>query len=216
MALLLCCVPRGLADTITFHLNSPPSNNVWDGIYVGPYDATTLAGAHILIIRDDFKDESNYNTYSYAVHSFGNLVGTLWGGQPNAATLYQEAAWLTVGLYQKTDVTQAYYSYAIWAVFDPSDASAWLRKYNDAAACNYIFGQGNNCASPTVSAGGLLYRPNRTMEVRSTRTFSYTPQCVAARPLSATSRNSFTSSRCLWAVQLCCTCFLLPSRASTP
>lgn len=153
---LLCWVPGAFAGTVNLQISNPPSNNVLDGIYVGAYSATnTATGSPTQIICDDFKDDSNFNASNYTVHNFGNFVGTVWGS--GAATLYQDAAWLTLGMLNQSGAQQGYYSYAIWAVFDPSDVANWLTKYGDVTACNTVFGSGSwGQSGCTAHSGGLL------------------------------------------------------------
>ncbi len=163
LLLLGCMAPAALAGTVTAQLNNPPSNNVLDGIYVGPYSATnTQTGGSMQIICDDFKDESDYNPATYTTNSFSSLGSTLWGaqllgshGMNYVTTLYEQAGWLAIGMVNATGAQQGYYSYALWAVFDASDVLSWLKNANDMAACNAIFG--NNCTSANASAGSLLY-----------------------------------------------------------
>ena len=134
--------PGAFAGTLNLQLNNPPSNNILDGIYVGSYGAmNTATGAQTQIICDDFKDDSNFNAATYVVHSFSNLIGTVWG--LGAANQYQQAAWLTLGMLQQTGTVQGFYSYAIWALFDPSDVAKWLTSYSDSSACNAVFGSGS-------------------------------------------------------------------------
>ena len=156
MACLLCLAPSAFAGTVTLQINNPPSNNILDGIYVGTYGATnTSTGAQTQIICDDFKDDSNFNAATYVTHSFGNFIGTVWG--PGAAAQYQQAAWLTLGMLQQSGTQQGYYSYAIWAVFDPSDVAKWLTTYTDSSACNAVFGSGSwGGGKCNAGSGGLL------------------------------------------------------------
>jgi hypothetical protein len=166
-ALLLCLAPNLFAGT-SLELNSPPSNNVLDGIYVGSYSATnTVTGAQTQVTCDDFKDESNYSAATYTVNTFNNLGSTLWGsylmsaqgGHESLASvtaLYDEAAWLTLGMLSKNGTTQGWYSYAIWAVFDPTDVANWLTQYGDSTACNTVFGNGSwGAGGCTKGNGGL-------------------------------------------------------------
>ncbi len=37
---LFCLAPAALAGNVHMALNDPPSNNIMDNIYVGPYNAT--------------------------------------------------------------------------------------------------------------------------------------------------------------------------------
>jgi hypothetical protein len=163
-AALLCFVPGLLGQEL--QINDPASNNVLDGIYVGSYGATNLAtGGSVQLVCDDFKDESNYSAASYTTNTFSSLGSTLWGSSllkagdtlAQVTTLYDEAAWLTLGMLKQTGTTQGYYSYAIWAIFDSSDVAAWLTKYGDSAACNAVFGSGSWAGGKcTAGTGGLV------------------------------------------------------------
>ena len=144
---LFCMAPTAFAGngTITAQLNNPPSNNVLDSIYVGPYNGTnTETGAAMQMTCDDFKDESDYSVATYSVRAFSptNLIGTLWGSLQNAAMLYEEAGWLDLGMMHQSGATQGYYSYALWAIFDSADVVAWLQQNGDTAAYNAVFGTG--------------------------------------------------------------------------
>jgi hypothetical protein len=154
-AAMLWAMP-GFAQTL--QINNPPSNNVLDGIYVGSYSATNVnTGGSVQITCDDFKDDSNYNKATYTTNTFSNLGNAIWGS--GNLNLYEQAAWLTLGTLSNTGTTQAYYSYATWAVFDGIDVANWFTKYGDSAACNQVFGtgawSGSTCSSK-VLAGGLL------------------------------------------------------------
>jgi hypothetical protein len=168
---LFCLAPAAVAGDVHMALNDPPSNNIMDNIYVGPYNATnTDTGASMKVICDDFRDESNYNTYTYTQVSFSNLGSslgnTLWGSsllrqgdsQNYIMGLYEQAAWLAEGMLSLSSGQQAYYAFALWAVFDPSDVLSYLRSFGDTNACNAIFGGHQNCSSSSVvQAGGILY-----------------------------------------------------------
>jgi len=154
----LCLAPHLLAQSDTLTINNPPSNNILDGIYVGAYNATQLGGGQVQITCDDFKDNSDYNQETYTVHNFGSFGSTLWGAMPGAVTLYQEAAWLTLGMLSQSGAQQGYYSYAIWAIFDPTGVKNWLTTHGDATAYNAVFGSngllaqaaGKNFSSSTL------------------------------------------------------------------
>ncbi|MGB8772266.1 MAG: hypothetical protein WCC92_21840 [Candidatus Korobacteraceae bacterium] len=162
---LFCLAPAALAGTVGAQISDPPSNNVLDGIYVGSYSATnTGSGAPMQIICDDFRDESNYNPATYATNTFNSLGSTLWGSllqgrdsMSQITALYEQAGWLASGVMSTSGTQQGYYSYALWAVFDPTDVFNWLKTYNDAAACNAIFGGSSGCTNDGAAAGGLLY-----------------------------------------------------------
>ena len=154
VAALMCAAPCAVAQ-VSLQLNEPPSNNTLDGIYVGAYSATnTQTGAPTQVICDDFMDNSDYQQETYTVNNFSDLGNTLWGqklGVTNATPLYDEAAWLALQMVGLTGKEQGYYSYAIWAVFDPTDVANWLIGHNDTAACTAIFGN-----TTCTGSGGLL------------------------------------------------------------
>src|SRR5208283_2025696 len=130
---LLCVGPCAFAQSVNLQLNNPPSSNVLDGIYVGSYSATnTQTGGSVQMTCDDFMDASNYNSYSYNVSAFGNFSSTLWGS--GAAKQYEEAAWLDLGMLKQTSLVQGYYSYAIWAIFDPGQVLSYLNNAGDKGA----------------------------------------------------------------------------------
>jgi hypothetical protein len=164
MLVLLYLSSACVAGNVSAQLSDPPSNNILDNIYVGPYNATNIqTGASMSIICDDFKDASDYNPATYTTNSFSTLGNTLWGasllkqgdtmGQVTA--LYEQAGWLVFGMINATGKQQGYYSYALWAVFDASDVLNWLKNSNDFAACNAVFG--NSCTSTHAGSGSLLY-----------------------------------------------------------
>jgi hypothetical protein len=158
---ILCLAPAALAQTVDLQISDPPSSNVLDGIYVGSYTATNEStGGSVQITCDDFRDESNYNSETYTVNSFSSLGSTLWGtvlGTATATPLYEQAAWLTLQMLQKTGTTQGDYSYAIWAVFQPNQVANWLTSYGDSTACNAVFGNGSwNSKGCTAGSGGLV------------------------------------------------------------
>ncbi len=163
-AVLICLSSAALAGNVTAQLNNPPSNNILDSIYVGPYNGNNLSGGGSMqMICDDFKDDSDYNQATYTTHSLSNLTGTLWGGLQNAAVLYQEAGWLAAGMMTKTGAVQGYYSFALWAIFDPTDVLNWLKTAGDNSACNYVFGA--TCANVNLSSpavGSLLYNAEQS------------------------------------------------------
>jgi hypothetical protein len=161
IAAALCFVPAAFAQTVQLQISNPPSNNVLDGIYVGSYTATNLStGGSVQITCDDFRDQSNYNTETYTTNTFSSLGNTLWGtvlGTAAATPLYEQAAWLTLQMLQKTGTTQGDYSYTIWAIFQPSQVASWLTTYDDSTACNTVFGSGSwGAKGCTAGTGGLI------------------------------------------------------------
>jgi hypothetical protein len=168
-AVVLYLVPAGWAQTVELKIDNPPSNNMLDGIYVGSYGAQNLtSGGSVQIICDDFADHSNSNPTNYTTNTFSTLGNTLWGSfltslgysPGQVTTLYEEAAWLAVGMLGQTGLQQGYYSYAIWAIFDPLGVAQWLTKSSDSGACNAVFGMGSwngwGCNASTTNKGGLV------------------------------------------------------------
>jgi hypothetical protein len=145
---------------------------VWDDVYVSPYYGTVDGVPNTQVICDDFADHSeingkpwNANITQLSSLSASTLGSTLWGsyysGSQSTQTIvdwYEEAAWLTLGLLAQPakSADKAYYSYATWAVFDASGVLSWLSSHNDTAACNFIFGAGNNCKTTNLTTGALL------------------------------------------------------------
>ena len=162
---LLCVAPCAGAQNVTL---TSAGNNIYDNIYVSPYYATVNGATNTPIVCDDFRDDSHLNTgWTANIVAFsslataGGLSATAWGSASNALQLYEEAAWLTEGVLNQGSATQGQinYSYAVWAVFDPSGVASYLDNSGhpsaaDVALCNAIFGAGG-CTSSTVT-GGLL------------------------------------------------------------
>jgi len=149
-------------------------NNVYDGVYVSPYYATVNGVANTTVICDDFADNSYLNTPAWGASTtkFSSLsstsIPTAWGAKDGAfqstLSLYDDVAWLSLQLLQQPTGTsgvlgtQDEYSFAIWAVFDPSGVLSWLQTAGpngtpDTALCLAIFG--NSCTSDKAT-GGLL------------------------------------------------------------
>jgi hypothetical protein len=155
----LCLAPWAVAQNVTL---TSAGSNVYDGVYVSPYYATVNGATNSKIVCDDFADDSYLNTsWTANIQSFSSLAtslaNTAWGGAGGTLKLYEEAAWLTTTLLLQTSGTagQVNYSFAVWAVFDPSGVVNQLKAYGDTATCNAIFGAGNNCLNTNVT-GGLL------------------------------------------------------------
>jgi hypothetical protein len=167
---LLCFAPCAFAQNVNV---TSAGNFVYDNVYVSPYYATVNGVANTQVICNDFADETKLNTswpanitqFSNLSSSLGNTVWGAWyssaaGGSISSSTItqwYEEAAWLTLQLLAQPSGTnnQAWYSYAVWAVFDPSGVVNWLKSFGDTTACNKIFGSGNNCVNTNVTGGYL-------------------------------------------------------------
>ena len=170
------------ASTLQAQMNNPPSNNILENVYVGPYSFTNLSNSSSFqMICDDFKDETNFNPATYTVRSFdpNNLGGTVWGSMQNAAALYEQAGWLAAGMMTKTGFTQGEYHFALWAVFDPADVIAWLKNFGDGAGiCNDVFGAGNNCGSTNITGGLLLQAEQNYSSGNYSNMLILTPPCT--------------------------------------
>jgi hypothetical protein len=137
---LLCLAPCAFANSLTM---TGAGNNVMDNVYVGPYYATVNGVQNTPVICDDFADESYIgHTWNYTANNFSTLGNALWGNQTNN---YDAAAWLTLQMLSlngnPSNATQVgYLSFAIWSLFDGSNAlkglnstqlagvNAWLGK----------------------------------------------------------------------------------------
>ena len=137
---LLCFAPCAFANSLTM---TGAGNNVMDNVYVGPYYATVNGVQNTPVICDDFADESYLgHTWNYTANNFSTLGNALWGNQTNN---YDAAAWLTLQMLSlngnPSNATQVgYLSFAIWSLFDGSNAlkglnstqlagvNAWLGK----------------------------------------------------------------------------------------
>ncbi len=172
-------------DGIQVDLTGTGIGYVYDSVYVSPYTATVNGAPNTQVICDDFSDESYLGqpwsantTMLSGLSSDSELGRTMWGSyylskgvaDTTIVGWYEQAASLSLGLLQQTQgsASQAYYSYAIWAVFDPGDVLKWLQTHGagggaDVAACNAIFGSGNNCGSTTVTNGLLSLSYNKNL-----------------------------------------------------
>jgi hypothetical protein len=146
-----------------------------DGIYVGAYNAT-LNNTPANIICDDFEDEVYQNESWTASVTQANTItnsttGLKWStggdlaywGVSNSniqlgydAMLYLAQQVLPISLQNGQNAqTIGYYSYAIWAIFDPSAVYSYL-KQNDS---NFVYTWGQ-VEALVQTALGKTYTPN--------------------------------------------------------
>jgi len=170
-AAALCFAPCALGQgQVNINLTNA-GNNIMDGVYVGPYNAT-VNGTSTQIICDDFTDESYIGeSWTANVTTLSNLNGTKWGGLSNATTLYDEAAWLATQMlsptYSQNPAQVGLLAYALWAVFQPSAVESWLGATS--AAWQAVQGW-LNCAAaqqftPGEFANFFLYTPNMSYPI---------------------------------------------------
>jgi hypothetical protein len=156
----LCLAPSVVAQNVNL---TSAGNNITDGVYVSPYYATVNGVANTPIVCNDFADDSHLNTsWTASIVPFsslatGGLASTAWGAAGATVQLYEEAAWLTLGVFQQSKGTQGQinYSFAVWAVFDPSGVASWLTAYGDTTTYNAIFGPGGLLATAAGNSYSL-------------------------------------------------------------
>ena len=131
--------------TATFLLNSAGSGANLAGVYTSPYTGQINGGPTIPVICDDFADDSyvpeQWTAYQTALSSvvsgtpdtylrWLNTAGatvTINGSTLNQAQAYAVAAVLAFDILQSSGVAQEDYSFAMWELFDPTQASLRYR-----------------------------------------------------------------------------------------
>jgi hypothetical protein len=148
-------------------LTSPAPGFSYDGIYVSPYYATVGGVANTPVVCDDFGDDSTLSTWNATITPFSAISGTntSWGLAGKNLTQYNAVGWLTLQVLQQTPGTvgQIIYSFADWALFDPSGVANYLANnpitsgtLTTAALCTDIFGTAGCGSTWFPSNGGLL------------------------------------------------------------
>jgi hypothetical protein len=165
---LLCFGPYAFAQGSAGITVTSPGNNVMNGVYVGPYNAT-VNGVSTQVICDDFPDETYPNeSWTANVTTISNLSGTKWG---NNKALYDEAAYFAVQMMglesspQQNAQTIGYLSYVIWSLFDASDVKNWLysqgqQGINTWKAIQSYLASAGNYANFTPPANFFIWTPN--------------------------------------------------------
>lgn len=161
-AVAFCCLGSGVASAQTcptatpcnFTLTSTGINNIYDNIFTSPYGAS-INTVPTAVICDDFADDvfvgENWLVTSSTVANLASNVK--WAGVANEQQLYNAAASLAETLNAgNTDVV----SYAIWAVFDPTDVYSYL------GAANPILGSVQSLVSAAETA---TYTPGEFADV---------------------------------------------------
>ena len=135
--MVLCCTCPAFAGDVQFQLTTT-SGQLW-GEYTSPYGTNSPSVGNV--ICDDFKDTTVMNTnYTYNAVSFNSFTGGVWGSN---LTTYQEGAYLAEQVFTSSGSVQQYYNWALWALFDPTDALAKMNANGvTSAGCDAIFGNG--------------------------------------------------------------------------
>lgn len=128
--IVLCAVPAGFAEQANMTLTGVGSHGTLAGVYIGPYVAN-INGVPTQVICNDFVDDSYVNeSWTVNIRSLSDLSDTKWGGLPDAALKYNQAAWLSLQLLDSTisNATAADIQFALWQVFVPTSFD-WLDNY---------------------------------------------------------------------------------------
>ena len=163
VALLLCWTAPAFAQygDPQFAIEST-SGSLW-GELTSPY-GTDHVGS---VICDDFVDtvqegsEHNYNSISANSLIMNSMQG-IWSGNGygSATQLYQAASALVLQVYHSSGLVQEELNWAIWALFDPSGAVAFMNTHQDSnsqAGCDAIFGAGSyQSGACTGGSGGYI------------------------------------------------------------
>jgi hypothetical protein len=132
--------------TATFYLNSAGSGLNLGGVYTSPYTGQINGGSTIPVICDDFHDDSYVpELWTAYVTPLTNVLGESstdsylrwmsgWSGSGSMANplplnqqqAYGAAAILAIDILNSSGLSQEEYSFAMWELFDPTQASAAL------------------------------------------------------------------------------------------
>ena len=202
LALVFLATSPLVAQTVTFNLTNVGSGDPsLDSIYTSPYTGNINGGPTIPVICDDFADESfipeEWTAYVTSLSPTSTAVNPIlrWGDSnvvagtaPTVGSVssyswsltqthaYDVAALLSIDILTSVQGSQAQkdFSYALWGLFDPTDAFAWLNSngsYTDQSNAetdlNNAIGQVNGAISGGT-LGGILGNYNVTI-------YSYDP-----------------------------------------
>ncbi len=164
-----------LADTAQLTFEGTGGTNS-GGYYVYPYNMSVNGSSTTVpMLCDTFTYEiQNGESWKATVSSVYNVSGTLFGNpssplyQANAATLYQDAAWLFLQLGTNPSADKAIgINYAIWDLFDPganlsytgsgTSSASWIAQ---AKGQTFTAGEFNGVAIYTPVAGTATNYPN--------------------------------------------------------
>jgi hypothetical protein len=161
---LLWLVPGSFAGTMVSLDSSVLSNPSYHGELVAPYSANN---GTLSLICDDIKDSQYVGTaYNFNVVNYNNIItgaGTnvMFGNLANAATLYGEAAYLMIELFE-TPSNAGNLTFAIWDVFDDPAVQAQMGGSSNPdymAVQALVTAAANNYASATNLGSIAFYTP---------------------------------------------------------
>jgi hypothetical protein len=160
--------------TVTLNLTGVNGNTL-GGVFTSPYFGNINGGPTIPVICDDFIDDSYipeswiaYVTQLSDISSESSTDTVLkwaggWNGTGSASNsplsssqsltqiqAYETAAILAVDILGSSGETQQEYSFAMWELFDPTDASAALPSVYQSTVATMI-----NTAATAVTSGNL-------------------------------------------------------------
>jgi hypothetical protein len=155
--LLATCPLLASPPTVTFNLTGVGSGANLGGVYTSPYSGNINGASTIPVICDDFADDSYvpeswtaYVTQLSSILSETSTDSTLkwasgWNGtgpmSPQELTqvqAYGAAALLAIDILTSSGLTQEEYSYAMWELFDPIDASAALPSADQSTVQSFV------------------------------------------------------------------------------
>jgi hypothetical protein len=135
-------------------------NSLW-GEYTSPY--TTGSNNVGPVICDDIADTVTvgkvHGYYSMSANTIiANAAGGIWPAGIKPSQVYAAAASLVLDIYNATNGrTQSEYSWALWALFDPTAVQGKLSSQIDAQGCQDIYGSsawsGTTCNFTPYSDG---------------------------------------------------------------
>jgi hypothetical protein len=166
LAVALSLASSAKADTVSITLTGV-SGGVQGNVYTSPYYATIGNTANVPIVCDDYSHDVYIGeSWIASVSTFADLSNTRFGNQANALQLYDEAAYLFNALSQVPSQI-GNISFALWAIFDPSDvttSAGWTT--------------GGNAINPTSAAGWLANAQGQTYTAGEFSNFEVLTPCT--------------------------------------
>ena len=174
---------------VTFNLTGVGVGNVLGGVYTSPYAGNINGGSTVSVICDDYADESFLpESWTAYMTQLSQVLGetstdtylkwtTGWNGTGSMAApleldqiqAYSAAAILAIDVLSSSGVTQEEYSYAMWELFDPTDASAALNGTGDqSTVAGMVQAAASDAVNGTINGGSLAtYLSNYNVTIYS-------------------------------------------------